>query len=677
MKITDSVMCIAGVGEKTAKELSRLGIENVGELLSYYPRRYENWLDTVKIADSVPGELCCIRARVTVAGVSHYAKSGILVTECIVADDTGELELTYFNNKYIGKKLSYNRELFLLGKISEQSFYSGKMISPQTMTVEEIEKTGQIKPVYRQSASLKSFKISSIIRRALDASPEIDDPLTEEIRAKYKLTPREQAVRDIHFPKTVDDMENARKRLAFDELLRLFLGINSLKEIGRQETQITVRDDYNAEFFSLLPFSPTGAQKRCINECVNDMKSGRAMNRLLQGDVGSGKTLVAAALMYTMAKNGYQSVLMAPTQLLAEQHFNTLSSMLNGINIWLVTGMTKKKERAVIAEQLKSGVPGVLVGTHAVLNEDFGSGNVGLVISDEQHRFGVRQRTQLSQKGQSPHTLLMSATPIPRTLSMILYGDLDISIIDEYPAGRQPVDTFLVNSSYHERLYAFLKKNMDSGRQCYIVCALADEQDENDELLDAAGYCKRLKNEVFSSYNTEYIHGRLSGKQKEDIMRRFSSGEIQLLVSTTVIEVGIDIPNATVMVIENAERFGLSTLHQLRGRIGRGSEKSTCVLVSDTENTLTLSRLRTLCKTTDGFKIADEDLRLRGPGDYLGSRQHGQSRYGAAVLGADSVLMYRARELAEDISSGKISLAPQQKTMLYDEVRQLLEDYGE
>ena len=453
------------------------------------------------------------------------------------------------------------------------------------------------------------------------------------------------------------------------------LGLLYVREGSRSKTSVVIKEDKTQEFYSLLPYELTSAQKRCIEECIGDMKTKRPMNRLLQGDVGSGKTSVAAALIYTAVKNGFQCAMMAPTEVLAEQHCKSLSSVFKGkINIVLLTGSVKSSQKKLIKKSLEDGSAELVVGTHAVISDDVKFKNLGLVITDEQHRFGVNQRTALSNKGKNPHTLVMSATPIPRTLGLIIYGDLDISVIDELPKGRQPIETYCVGTSYHGRLYNFIKKHLDEGRQAYIVCPLVEEGAS--ELVPAQEYAEYLKNSVFSSYSVGLIHGKMKPNEKERIMREFSRGEIRLLVATVVIEVGIDVPNATVMIIENAERFGLSQLHQLRGRIGRGKYKSTCVLVSDAENEEAKSRFKIMCETTDGFKIAEEDLKQRGPGDFLGSRQHGLPELKLANILTDTKILYAAQKQAENIMLADPDLSLPEHRGIKTQVKNIFEKFS-
>ena len=507
-----------------------------------------------------------------------------------------------------------------------------------------------IEPVYAATEGLSSKTIEKIMKNALVYTDSMQDAIPDGIRQKNGLCDFKTALKSIHFPLERQALESAKRRLVFEELFVLQTGLLFLKRRRRALAGCTVKNNLLEEFKKTLSFKLTGAQERVINECLTDMMSPRPMNRLIQGDVGSGKTAVAAALMYISAGNGFQSALMAPTELLAEQHFKTLCKITenSGIKCALLTGSLTKKQKDEVKAGLKSGEIKVAVGTHALLTDDVEFESLGLVVTDEQHRFGVGQRGRLSSKGNNPHTLVMSATPIPRTLGLIIYGDLDISIIDEYPAGRQKIATYCVDSSYNARVYNYIKKFIAEGRQAYIVCPLVDEN-EALGIKSASEYYEELSENQFKDYTLGLLHGKMKPKNKESVMRRFAAGEIQLLISTTVIEVGIDVPNAALMVIENAERFGLSQLHQLRGRIGRGEYSSACILISDVKSGDTKRRLDVIKNNTDGFKIADEDLKLRGPGDFLGSRQHGLPDMKIADIFADRETLHSAGKEAEEL----------------------------
>lgn len=624
------IQYLKGVGEKRAVVLKKKGIDTVGALLRFYPRAYLDWTDIKKIADADYFENVCIRAKIIADYGEIQKRGGMTVYNFIAEDSTAQINIVFFNQKYLAQKLRVGREYLFYGKI-DGDFLSRQMTAPKVM---EITFDG-IEPIYKASKELPSKTLERIMKNAL-SFVELPEILSEEIRRRNNLCDIKYAINNIHFPRTREAFEMAKKRLVFEELFVLQAGLSFLKKHTRKKAGCILERGYLSDFKKLLPFDMTIAQERVIKECLKDMFSGKPMNRLVQGDVGSGKTVIAAALMFASSKNGLQSALMAPTEILAEQHYKTLTHLTEktGIKCALLTGNVKKKEKTEIKNALKQGQIDVIVGTHALLVDDVEFNNLGLVITDEQHRFGVSQRGKLSSKGENPHTLVMSATPIPRTLGLIIYGDLDISIVDEYPKGRQKIDTYSVNTSYRQRIYKYIKKFLDEGRQGYIVCPLVEEN-ETINITPATEYYECLKENEFKDYKLGLLHGKMTASQKEKVMRDFANGEIQLLIATTVIEVGIDVPNAVIMVIENAERFGLSQLHQLRGRIGRGSFKSDCILISDSTSEDTKARLNIIKSISDGFKIADADLELRGPGDFLGSRQHGLPQMRIADLFAD------------------------------------------
>ncbi len=658
------IQYLKGVGEKRAVVLKSKGIDTVGALLRFYPRKYLDWTDIRPISDTYFYENSCIKARVITPIETIQKRQGMTIYKFMVEDDTDRLIITLFNQRFLAEKLRIGREYLFYGKI-DGNFYIKQMTSPIIM---ESGFCG-IEPIYPANKTISSKVMEKLVKNALD-SVTLPETLPSDIRERNNLCDINTALWDIHFPKTKEALERAKKRLVFEELFVLQAGLSFLKKRSRGKTACLIEKNYFEEFKSLLPFDLTTAQKRVTEECLLDMKSGRPMNRLIQGDVGSGKTAVSAALIYVAAKNGYQSALMAPTEILAEQHYKTVLSFIgnSGLICALLTGSTTKKQKTKIKQRLKDGEIDILIGTHALLVDDVEFSNLGLVITDEQHRFGVAQRGKLSAKGENPHTLVMSATPIPRTLGLILYGDLDISIIDEYPKGRQKIDTYFVDTSYRERIYNYIKKFLNEGRQGYIVCPLVEEN----EILDitpATEYYENLKENDFKGYNLGLLHGKMTSKEKEKVMRSFSEGEIQLLIATTVIEVGIDVPNAVIMVIENAERFGLSQLHQLRGRIGRGKYKSDCILISDNKSADTAKRLNVIKETSDGFKIADADLELRGPGDFLGSRQHGLPDMKIADLFADREVLHKTGKEVEMLIKKDPILESEDNINLREEIK--------
>lgn len=636
---------LKGVGEKRAELLRKKGIDTVGALLRFYPRAYLDWQNITPISECHEGENVCVRAEITSPVKTANIRRGMTLYKFSAADDSGVIEVTLFNRKYLAENLREGRSYLFYGKLG-YGITLRQMSSPEIMPAEYMG----IEPVYAATEGLSSKTIEKIMKNALVYTDSMQDAIPDGIRQKNGLCDFKTALKSIHFPLERQALESAKRRLVFEELFVLQTGLLFLKRRRRALAGCTVKKNLLEEFKMTLSFKLTGAQERVINECLSDMMSPRPMNRLIQGDVGSGKTAVAAALMYISAGNGFQSALMAPTELLAEQHFKTLCKITenSGIKCALLTGSLTKKQKDEVKAGLKSGEIKVAVGTHALLTDDVEFENLGLVVTDEQHRFGVGQRGRLSSKGNNPHTLVMSATPIPRTLGLIIYGDLDISIIDEYPAGRQKIATYCVDSSYNARVCNYIKKFIAEGRQAYIVCPLVDEN-EALGIKSASEYYEELSENQFKGYTVGLLHGKMKPKDKESVMRRFAAGEIQLLISTTVIEVGIDVPNAALMVIENAERFGLSQLHQLRGRIGRGEYSSACILISDVKSGDTKRRLDVIKNNTDGFKIADEDLKLRGPGDFLGSRQHGLPDMKIADIFADRETLHSAGKEAEEL----------------------------
>ena len=636
---------LKGVGEKRAELLRKKGIDTVGALLRFYPRAYLDWQNITPISECHEGENVCVRAEITSPVKTANIRRGMTLYKFSAADDSGVIEVTLFNRKYLAENLREGRRYLFYGKLG-YGITLRQMSSPEIMPAEYMG----IEPVYAATEGLSSKTIEKIMKNALVYTDGMQDAIPDGIRQKNGLCDFKTALKSIHFPLERQALESAKRRLVFEELFVLQTGLLFLKRRRRALAGCTVKENLLDEFKKTLSFKLTGAQERVINECLSDMMSPRPMNRLIQGDVGSGKTAVAAALMYISAGNGFQSALMAPTELLAEQHFKTLCKITenSGIKCALLTGSLTKKQKDEVKAGLKSGEIKVAVGTHALLTDDVEFESLGLVVTDEQHRFGVGQRGRLSSKGNNPHTLVMSATPIPRTLGLIIYGDLDISIIDEYPAGRQKIATYCVDSSYNARVYNYIKKFIAEGRQAYIVCPLVDEN-EALGIKSASEYYEELSENQFKNYTVGLLHGKMKPKDKESVMRRFAAGEIQLLISTTVIEVGIDVPNAALMVIENAERFGLSQLHQLRGRIGRGEYSSACILISDVKSGDTKRRLDVIKNNTDGFKIADEDLKLRGPGDFLGSRQHGLPDMKIADIFADRETLHSAGKEAEEL----------------------------
>ena len=636
------IQYLKGVGAKRAEVLKSKGIDTVGALLHFYPRKYLDWTKVTEVKNAPFHENVCVRAKIVTAIEEHNIRNQMMIYKFIAKDQSGEFTVSLFNQRFLAQKLKFGGEYLFYGKM-DGSFIMRQMNSPIIKPTDY----NVIEPIYPASRDMTSKMLSRLIKTAVK-SVEITETLPQIIIERNNLCSLQFAVENIHFPMSQEAFEKAKHRLVFEELFVLQTALSIIKLKTHQKSGCIIKNSSFSDFEKSLPFGLTNAQKRAIAECLSDMQSGKPMSRLVQGDVGSGKTAGAAALCAVAAQNGFQSALMAPTEILAEQHFNTFTKINenSGIKCGLLTGSMTAKQKAKIKTELSQGEIDVIIGTHALLTDDVNFNNLGLVITDEQHRFGVAQREKLTKKGENPHTLVMSATPIPQTLGLILYGDLDISIIDEYPKGRQKIDTYLVDSSYHTRIYNYIKKFLNDGCQGYIVCPLVEDGDELG-LKSAKEYYKVLCENEFSGYNLGLLHGKMPNKEKEKVMRRFAKGEIQLLVATTVIEVGIDVPNATIMLIENADRFGLSQLHQLRGRIGRGSKKSDCILISDNQSEDTIARLSVIKNSSDGFEIADKDFELRGPGDFLGSRQHGIPQMKIADIFADKEVLFKAKKEAE------------------------------
>ena len=650
--LNTDIRYIKGVGEARAKSLAKLGITDLRSLLSYFPRAYDDRRAYKKIADLIPGENAC--ACAVIAGEPRLSRirKGLDLVKLRAVDETGALELTYFNQSYL-KNTFHTGDAYVFFGRAEGTPSRPQMTNPLFEREGAHQITGRIMPIYPLTAGVSQSMLYKAVEQGLAACvDELPDILPEDVRLVYQLCHTRFAYENIHFPTDDEALSAARRRLAFEELFLLALGLKLLRErrmfvAGKQCKKVDL-----SPFFTSLPFSLTGAQRRAIGDIARDLTGKRPMNRLVQGDVGSGKTMVAAAAIYMAAKNGLQCALMTPTEILAEQHYRSLAPLLEplGIPCALLTASTKAKERRALNERLRSGELSLVIGTHALLSPDVQYQNLGLVVTDEQHRFGVDQRAALSAKGDDPHLLVMSATPIPRTLALMIYGDLDVSILNELPPGRQKIDTFAVPSSYHERIYAFLRKLVAEGRQAYIVCPMVAENDElPDERKAVTAYAETLQKEVFPDLRIAPIHGKMKPKEKDAVMRAFAAHEIDVLVSTTVIEVGVDVPNAALMLIENAECFGLSQLHQLRGRVGRGRHKSYCVLVSDNKGEENKQRLKVMSSTSDGFAIAEEDLKLRGPGDFFGSRQHGLPSLRVADLSCDLSLLHETQSAAEQL----------------------------
>lgn len=665
---------LKGVGEKRSALFRKVGAPTVGALLRLYPRTYEDWSSPVAIGEAPFNEISVIRATVLARPRQQYIRKGMTLYKTEVTDGVRDMTLTYFNNPYVQSMLQEGKEYLFRGKM-QGNLTRREMTAPDFSPADG---SAPIVPVYPQTEGLSSRQIGNAIKTAFQLLPELlRDPLPDEMRRRLELCQLRFAMENIHFPGSMELLEIARRRLVFEELLVLQLGLLSLKSRTRVENHLRLTQDVSEEFYRLLPFTPTNAQKRAIAEALADMQGEAPMSRLIQGDVGSGKTAVAAALCYCVIREGMQAALMAPTEVLARQHAKTLSAMLEpaGIRTALLVGSMTAKQKRTVTQELASGEIQLIIGTHALLTEGVVFQKLALVVTDEQHRFGVAQRAALAQKGENPHLLVMSATPIPRTLALMIFGDLDISILDELPPGRQKIETFAITSDKRERAFGYVKKHLDRGLQGYMICPLIEEGQS--DMASVTQYRDMLEEGAFSGYRIGILHGRMKPREKDAVMAQFSSGELDLLVSTTVVEVGVDVPNAVIIVIENAERYGLSQLHQLRGRVGRGHEKSTCILISDAQNEEAVTRLRVMCSTSDGFRIADEDLKLRGPGDFFGSRQHGLPQLSIADMAQDITLLKLAQEEARHLLHEDPDLEQPEHRGLRAETRRLFEKVGD
>ena len=635
-KLSDPVTILKGVGPTKAKQFAQLNIFTLGDLICHFPRGYEDrtrFTTIDKLEVDVPA---CFKAMVMNTPRTNHIRKGLDITKVQVADHTARVNLTFFNQKFTTDQLQYGQEYIFYGSLSGD--YIGYGITGPVFEALDSPPvvTRRVLPIYPLTAGLSNAAMLKAVRQALAICDPPAEILPESVRTRYGILPAERAYYAIHEPANMAEAEMAKKRLIFEEFFVFSAGL-ALMRASRDGKRTEPYQHLDlSEFYAALPFTLTDAQNRAIEDMIGDLRKGSPMNRLVQGDVGSGKTMIAAAASYLAAKNHKQAALMAPTEILAEQHYHSLTKLLApmGIRLCLLTGSLTPKQKNLTRTAIETGEVDLVIGTHALVSDSTVFANLGFVIADEQHRFGVSQRSKLSTKGEDPHLLVMSATPIPRTLALLMYGDLDVSIINQLPPGREPVETFLVDESYRARINAFIRKHVSEGHQCFIVCPAVEENQELD-IKSATAWANTLQQTVFKDLRIALLHGQMKSYEKEAAMAAFAQGEADVMVATTVIEVGVDVPNATLMVIEDADRFGLSQLHQLRGRVGRGKAKSYCIMTSRNKNAETLQRLKAMCKTTDGFKIAEEDLKLRGPGDFFGSRQSGLPTFRVANLSMD------------------------------------------
>ena len=670
LELQSDIRYLKGVGESRAQLYHKLGVDTVEDLLYHIPRRYVDLTHPTPLAEAIPGQKCAVRALLAAKGREQRIRRGLSVFRLTAVDGPVTLHITFFNAKYTVDSLREGEEYLFYGTLTG-GFYARQMDSPQVFRPEE---AGTLLPVYPLTQGLSNKMVSRQVTEALHRVEQLPDPLAGSgLPRQYGLMSYSEALHAVHFPRDWAAIETGRSRMVFDELLCLTICFARMRQ-GRALRHIAPMQPHPlTAYYQALPYQLTGAQQRAIAEAIGDMCSGTPMNRLVQGDVGSGKTLVAAALLWAAQRAGYQSAFMAPTEILAQQHVKTLQGFLApfGIRVCLLTGSMKAKEKSAVKAALEEGVCDVAVGTHALLTEDVRFHNLGLAVTDEQHRFGVEQRGALGEKGAQPHILVMSATPIPRTLALMIYGDLDVSVLDELPPGRQTVDTFAVTESYRARLNGFIRKQVEEGHQVFVVCPKVEDGEEGESKLKSASEHAEELQKLFPDLTVACVHGRMKPKEKEAVMAAFAAGETDILVSTTVVEVGVDVPNATLMVVENAERFGLSQLHQLRGRVGRGKAKSYCVLVSDTPTEESRERLRVLTRTNNGFEIAQADLELRGPGDFFGSRQHGLPEMHVKDLLGSMDMLHEAQSAAEALCRKDPALAGEELAPLRNRIAEL------
>lgn len=657
MKLTE----IKGIGEKRAALFNKAGVNNTEDLLRYFPRGYEDRTKTVPLSDAPVGESVCIRARAFSSVKETRIRKNMTIFSLIITDDSDAMTVIWYNNRFVKGAIKEGKEYIFYGKIT---LNRGKreLINPVYESAENPKHMGKIVPVYPLCEGLTQSIVRAAIASVIESRCEVREYIPESIRRKYQLCDLDFAFKNIHFPDSLDSYEIARRRFVFEELFMLRLALVTKRSDNLVRMRTPYKNTDASMFVNSLPYELTSAQKRVIAEVARDLSSGTAMSRLVQGDVGSGKTAVAAAAIYMTVKNGYQAVMMAPTEILARQHLETFTELFSkfGMTVGLLTSSVKGKKE--IIKSVADGDIDILIGTHAVLEKDITFNKLALAITDEQHRFGVAQRGRLIDKGENVNVLVMTATPIPRTLALILYGDLNVSALDEMPPGRKPVSTYAVGENMRERIYAFLEKNIKQGMQGYIVCPLVAETEKSD-LENAEKLYEKLQ-KIYPQFNVGLLHGKMKAADKNAVMDSFVSGDTDILVSTTVIEVGVNVPRSNIIIIENAERFGLSQLHQLRGRVGRGSEQAYCILMAHGKNDVTVKRMKTMCESNDGFYISEQDLKIRGPGDFFGTRQHGLPEMRIANLFNDGDVLIMAQNACDELLSEDGSLSKPENKLL-------------
>jgi len=660
----DSISTLYGIGDRRAKIFEKKGIKTVEELLYYFPRTYEDRTKFCDIRDAKDGEYACISATVYSPVKEARIRKNFNIYSMTVFDESGQIKVVWYNNRFVKGLFQTGDKVLFYGKVSQKGRYK-ELENPVYERQEKQRFIGKIVPIYPLWSNITQKTIASAMEEAIKSAGMLKEYIPSEIRRKYGICEINYAMKNIHFPESFYDYQTARKRFVFEELFFLRLALSEKRRENEREKRTPFSDTKCAEeFVKSLPYTLTGAQKRVLCEILADFEKNTPMNRLLEGDVGSGKTVVAAAAMYVTYKNGCQSVIMAPTEILAFQHFETFSDFFSGTDIKIVLLTKSTKNKAAVYEKIKNGEYDIIIGTNAVISDKVVYKNLGLCVTDEQHRFGVSQRARLTEKGENPNSLIMTATPIPRTLSLILYGDLDISVLDELPPGRKPVSTYAVGEDMRKRVYAFVEKNVKNGMQAYVVCPLIEES-ETQDLKNANNIFMGLT-KAFPDIKIGLIHGKMKASEKDAVMQDFLDGRIDILVSTTVIEVGVNVPNSNIMVIENAERFGLATLHQLRGRVGRGNEQAYCIMIAASFSELTKKRMKTMCESNDGFYISEQDLKQRGPGDFFGTRQHGLPEMKIANLFNDYEILSLADSAVADILENTVKMTSEEEQILFE-----------